>query len=163
MTDDLVAIAYPGANRAGKKHRVAVLRASDKVGRRIWWAGGRENRSGGQLVWYNLCDLRSYALGRLRMSEWQLHHPTVESLLPLIEDPAVHHSRWSWLQPGGAWHVHVEINCLRRDGRHDEAENMADAFDASLVLKKPRCFKPPKITDHGSHRIISQRAGNARV
>jgi hypothetical protein len=35
--DELVATAYPGTDEIEKKHRVAVIRAADKVAARLWW------------------------------------------------------------------------------------------------------------------------------
>ena len=81
-TDELVAAVYRGVNRIEKKHRVGVLRAADKVGKRLghwekwqcerWGLGGywnnRQNRSlvGRGAVYVNVLDVHSYAIGRLR-------------------------------------------------------------------------------------------------
>ncbi len=133
LTADLVRVAYPGVSRIEKKHRVAVLRAADKVAARVHWQGLRCSRPSGSIVYYNLCDVRSYAVGRLRQDFifWR-DYPNVEDLFVLIDDPGNRHGYWSLVQPGGAWHKHVEINCLARDGRVDEAEVMHKAWNEPL-------------------------------
>ena len=62
--EDLGPICYPGLNQVEKKHRVAIIRAADKVAARMWW--GRTYSSGVPCVYRNLCDLHSYALGEVR-------------------------------------------------------------------------------------------------
>jgi hypothetical protein len=59
--EDLGPICYPGLNQVEKKHRVAIIRAADKVAEHMWW--GRTYSSGVPCVYRNLCDLHSYALG----------------------------------------------------------------------------------------------------
>jgi hypothetical protein len=66
-TDELVKVVYRGVNRVEKKHRVAVLRAADKVAKRLHWAkwqcerggGGWHSLSGRGAVYVNLLDPRS--------------------------------------------------------------------------------------------------------
>jgi hypothetical protein len=57
--EELAAAAYPGLNRVEKKHRVAVLRAADKVAGRLGWHKYVCERPGGHIVYCNPVDLRS--------------------------------------------------------------------------------------------------------
>jgi hypothetical protein len=76
--DDLVSVAYQGINRVEKKHRVATIRAADKVAARIGWACRQAEMAGHPLVYYNLYDVRSYTIGtvvrhgHVRPNGWRL-------------------------------------------------------------------------------------------
>src|SRR5271163_1960986 len=65
-TTELGPIAYPGVNRLEKKHRVSIIRAADKVAKRIAWSARRTEAPAGEMVYYNLLHARSYRLGKLR-------------------------------------------------------------------------------------------------
>src|SRR3954470_16857744 len=65
-TEDLVACAYPGRNRVEKSHRVAVLRAAVPVAHRMWWRMQCAPVIGCAVVYFNLCDITSYATGQMR-------------------------------------------------------------------------------------------------
>jgi hypothetical protein len=76
-TDELVEAVYRGVNRIEKKHRVAVLRAADKVANRLHWQRWQCERwgiSGGVAgrgsIYVNMLDVHSYALGRLRVDNF---------------------------------------------------------------------------------------------
>jgi hypothetical protein len=137
----LTIIAYPGLNEPQKKHRVLIIRAADKVAARLWWKGEASERLGGQIVYYNLLDVRSYTLGKLQASF--LHNDLSDiALEALIEPPGEENryygssSRWEWMQPGGAWWMHVEINRARKAGDDVEADRLTGVLNAGIARKR---------------------------
>lgn len=133
---ELGAFAYPGLNRVEKRHRVAILRAADKVGRRLWWAGRTSERPGGAVIYFNLLNVRSYTLGHLRRDLVNGSAP-MEQLLDLMEppqfgDPWRSRNQWDRMQPGGAWWLHVEMNKAQKAGDLAEVERLRAELRASV-------------------------------
>lgn len=132
--DDLAALAYPGVNHIEKKHRVAVLRAgAAAAGACGWWYGWAE-RPGHPVVYCNPLDLRSYATWNMRRDfiEGALTAKQIEAAL---DDPKAWHSRWSLVQPGGAWWQHVEINKARAAGNDTRADTMVAELNTSIAAR----------------------------
>ena len=137
---DLGPISYSGLNRVEKRHRVAIIRAADKVASRLWWAKLISERPGGQVVYCNTLDVRSYALGRLRAG-FEFNDTPLDVIERMVEvpapgDPYAHRSRWHLVQPGGAWWQHVEIAKARKAGDDAEAERITADLHASIAEKK---------------------------
>jgi hypothetical protein len=66
-TEDLCERVYPGVNRVEKKHRVAVLRAANRlVKRRDNTDCMRCENLGGTRVYFNIDNALSYAMARLK-------------------------------------------------------------------------------------------------
>jgi hypothetical protein len=136
-TQELIPIAYPGRKAVEKKHRVAVLRAANKIARLLWWRGRRSERPGGEVVFSNLLDVRSYALGHLRRDFSHYSDPP-EKLNRLLDDPKVHCSHWHFIQqPDGAWWKHVEIYKAEKEGAADRAEQLKAELE-SMVARKAK-------------------------
>ena len=121
--EDLCAVAYPGVNRVEKKHRVAVLRAADKAAARVGWRGRRADRPGHAVIYFNLINVHSYALGKLRLDFLTGRYDLAE-LETRLSDPKAHGSRYDWIQPGGAWWRHVEIHKADLAGDGDASAAM---------------------------------------
>jgi len=124
----LCLVSYKGINEPAKRHRVAVLRAADRVAARLGWIKLTSERPGGHVVYANSFDVRSYALGRLRADHCNNDLSDVE-LLDLIAEPdegnrLAHRSIWAWVQPGGGWWQHVEIAKVRSGGAAAAADQM---------------------------------------
>ena len=132
--EELAVIAYPGLNRVERKHRVAVLRAAEKAAARCGWQGWRAERPGHPVIYRNPFDVRSYTVGRERC-DFVDGRDSVEVIERRLDDPSAHGSKWSWMQPGGAWWLHVEMAKARRDGRDDEAEALNATLQASVRRK----------------------------
>src|SRR6516225_8424146 len=131
-TDELVEAVYRGVNRIEKKRRVGVLRAADKVGKRLghwekwqcerWGLGGywnnRQNRSlvGRGAVYVNVLDVHSYAIGRLRTDHFHADKSVLEleAMLGPGGKEAGHNAR------GGVWWIHVEQAKVKRGIAVDE-------------------------------------------
>jgi hypothetical protein len=120
-TENVVAHVYPGRNRVEKSHRVAVLRAAEPVATRMWWGLKGAPVVGNVMVFYNLCDITSYATGLLRT--WFLTaHKTPDNIRRLLTDPTDRNSVVHRIAPGGDWWLHVQIRQALRDGRRADAE-----------------------------------------
>ena len=66
-TEDLCERVYSGVNRVEKKHRVAVLRAANKLVKRRDNIGClRGGNLGGTTVYFNIDNVMSYAMARLK-------------------------------------------------------------------------------------------------
>jgi hypothetical protein len=66
-TEDLCERVYPGVNRVEKKHRVAVLRAANKLVKRRDNTGCmRCENLGSTRVYFNIDNVMSYAMARLK-------------------------------------------------------------------------------------------------
>ena len=127
--EELVPVCYPGLNRPEKKHRVAILRAADRVASRMYWQRKCAERPGHPVIYRNLLDVRSYTLGKLRCDMvWGGRSLTV--IEQMVDDPEAYRSEWADMQPGGAWWRHVEINRAVHEGRE------ADAVAAQADLER---------------------------
>lgn len=126
---ELGSVTYPSLNRVEKRHRVAIIRAADRVASRLWWAKLISERPGGEIIYCNTLDVRSYALGRSR-ADFCFNNLPLEVIVRLIEapipgDPYAYRSRWDLVRPGGAWWRHVEIAKARKAGDFDEANRIS--------------------------------------
>jgi len=128
--DELVAITYPGTNRIEKKHRVAVIRAADKVAARLWWKKALSERFHHPLVYFNKLDVRSYAIMRLRAENRFLRDPSPAELAAGVDDPEGH---WAELiSEGGSWWLHVEVWRAEHAGQHERAKALQDEVDKQV-------------------------------
>jgi hypothetical protein len=108
-TDELVAAVYPGVNRIEKKHRVAVLRAADKVAKRLRWEKQQCERfgwggEGRGSIYFNKLDVHSYAIGRMRADF--VHAGESVSALETRIAPDGDHAEY--VAHGGSWWIHVQ-------------------------------------------------------
>ena len=70
-TEDLCERVYSGVNRVEKKHRVAVLRAANKLVKRRDNTGCRRCENlGGTRVYFNIDNVMSYAMARLKADQF---------------------------------------------------------------------------------------------
>lgn len=130
-TEELAAHVYPGINRVEKAHRVAILRAVEPVAIKLWWQMSWSDRPGHQMICYNLCDVMSYGMGRLRVDFITGGYPH-EDLQRFLTDPSAYRNEVDKIVPGGTWWTHVQINQAMREGREEEAEAMRCAWNAEV-------------------------------
>ncbi len=122
--EQLAEVVYPVA-KIEKRHRVPVIRAANKVADRMWWSWKHAEIPGGHLIYFNLCDVRSYAMAKEHHyyanrhdgRDWQNMHEWFDE--PEYQN---HNIRISDREPGGPWHDHVQLNCAERDGRELDPE-----------------------------------------
>jgi hypothetical protein len=141
--DELAAVAYPDINQVEKKHRVAVLRAAAAAAQTCGWWYGQAQQPGHSVIYGNPLDLRSYAIWNMRRDFLSGSRTTPEQLAKSLDDPTDWHSQWKYVQPGGAWWYHVEINRADRDGdelrasqMRAELKSMTDAMFGALAKKR---------------------------
>jgi hypothetical protein len=108
--DELVSIAYPGLNRPEKRHHVAILRGAHKVAARLGWHCWPSERPGHHMVFVNVCNVRSYAIGRLQI-DFRHYNDQLYKLERLLDDPEVHNSKW---------HLVHAARAAGDDGRADQ-------------------------------------------
>jgi hypothetical protein len=171
-TNELARVAYPPLDQVEKRHRVAVLRAADKVALRLHWEkwqcerfgwGNRyplsEQKSleGRGAVYVNPQDLWSYAQGRLRTDNYDGRLSEAKWDDMLGQGGSFH----KYVQPGGAWWIHVE----RR--KHEIAGSEPPPELQALIEKEERGFKAlmnaapfGKVTDNVAARRKHRRIAN---
>src|SRR4051812_25346877 len=106
-TEDLVRAVYPEAwPFVEKKHRVAATRAARLTFKWTGWSCWREERLGGQLIYFNRRSVISYALARMRTNSSN-NSRTDEALRNAVQGKPVKHSDQdvpARIRPGGSWH-----------------------------------------------------------
>jgi hypothetical protein len=126
----LATLAYPGANRIEKKHRVAILRAGENACRRpgsSWWRTGHIGTyiAGTPIVFYNECDIRSYSMARYFTKgflpyDWRTINAWFDRECQFERDSGDAYNIYSWnvtdMDPGGKFHDQVLLNIAARDG-----------------------------------------------
>lgn len=126
--DELVPIAYPGLSRPEKRHHVAILRGAHKVAARLGWHCWPSERPGHHMVFVNVCNVRSYAIGRLQI-DFRHYNDQLYKLERLLDDAEVHNSKWHLVQPGGLWWEYVQTftaeHAARAAGDDDRADQIA--------------------------------------
>lgn len=126
--DDLARIAYPGVNRAQKKHRVAILRAARRVCERIYWFAWRKCDRPGETIYFDPCEVRSYAYAKHLVSSSQ--HRTPAEFSAGLDDPTTKDGKA--ILPGGAWDAHVRINRLSRGGQTEAAAQLRQDWNGPI-------------------------------
>ena len=139
--EDLCERVYTGINWVEKKHRVSVLRALKRaVHDDVDWILWTSDTIGGAVVLVNMSNVESYGLARLK-SDWLHHYRS--------NDPRIHEERiWSekdllrclapggrdheYIQPGGAWHRHVQRHIAEQDGDQERLVRLSAEQDAAM-------------------------------
>jgi hypothetical protein len=115
---------YPGIDYIEKKHRVAIIRAAQSLGRR--WPDLGWNKSetlGGQKVYFNADSVMSFAMARLKGNNFENYN----NLDPRLQRGSTSEKelRASLLKggknhrfiiKGGAWRRHRDMWVAKRDG-----------------------------------------------
>jgi hypothetical protein len=120
--EDLFHITYPEAFKIERKHRVSINRAASNVCERTGWDKMRRDNRGGGLIYFDPCDVISYASARLKCSEYryQSQDKWVRRYNPVTDEQI-----FSQLEPGGkiydlvteggTWWRHTEMARAKRD------------------------------------------------
>ena len=69
--EDLFKHAYPDASQLERKHRVAIKRAASNACLKTGWTTWRRDNRGGGYIYYDPCDVISYASARLKGSDYR--------------------------------------------------------------------------------------------
>src|SRR6516162_3115214 len=110
--EELSLLAYPGIDRAEKKHRVTVLRTLDNVAKKIPLRRMTTLRPPWRLIVSNLLNVRSYAHARLREEYWSAER-SLEQIEHILSD---HEVQSELLEPGTRWWIEVEIEKAETEG-----------------------------------------------
>lgn len=135
-TDELCALAYPGVNRIEKKHRVAVIRAGERVCARMpAWAAWQSSEATGPLIWANRYSVPSYTLMRARKA---YPREPLDAQRRMLEHGGKFYRA---AQEGGPWWRQVQLMIAARDG--DRSERTAELEqqqqkDAKLLAEMMR-------------------------
>ncbi|CAH1653436.1 conserved hypothetical protein [Hyphomicrobiales bacterium] len=141
--EELARLVYPGIEQVEKKHRVAVLRAARKVAHRMHWGYWHSSRPSGPAVFGNKLNLQSYGFARVRAG-WRSPWDTMDDLRQRLIDPKAHGSRWEWIQPGGSWWLHVEMNKAKVAGDEAHFTDLHRQLNRLLVKEYIRAgLRPP--------------------
>lgn len=136
---DLFRYAYPEAEDLEKKHQVAIKRAAAKVCLKTGWKTWRRDTRGRGYVYYDPCDLISYATARLKADErnyqsqdwWirEFNPKTDEDILASLAEGGRHHKL---IVEGGTWWRFVQIAIAERDGDEDTFRKLKGEADAEF-------------------------------
>lgn len=93
-------------------------------------------------MFYNLLDLRSYAVARLR-ADFLYYNEPLPQIIARLEDPNDHHHKL--VQPGGSWWLHVEHKKAEHNGDVERAAKLSEEIEqvnakvrAVLGISKPK-------------------------
>ena len=117
--EELAALAYPEIHIVEKRHRVAVLRAADKVAARLGWTGIFSKTPGRPLIYANRANPRSIGVARLRSDEFYSLLPVLD-IERLFDEPDIDPHMYAQTQPGGIYYQHALIYQLETQGRFAE-------------------------------------------
>lgn len=124
--EDLFFLAYPDASTMERKHRIAIKRACANVCDRTGWKTWRKDSRGGGYIYYDPCDVISYASARIKGMEtrYQSHDPWIRRHNPM-RDANIYAQmteggrHYEDVVEGGTWWKHARMAQAKRDG--DEA------------------------------------------
>jgi hypothetical protein len=162
-TDELVRLIYR-VDKPKKAQRVAVLRAADKVIKRMpWWAKWKVERTfratmqGVGAIFVNLTDVRSYGLGRLRADFCHAKHTTTQLEAMLNDENAKYEGQL--IVRGGAWWLHVQKKRQELLG-----ETLDDETQARIEASKEewKQFEAATIAVFGGKPEEKERRSRAR-
>jgi hypothetical protein len=103
--EELAKLAYPTITDVQKKHRVAVLRAINKVAKQMLIWTFRTYTPPWRCIFTVGNNVRSYAHGLLRHSWWNAER-SLDEIEKILADPEIK----SVMEPGGFWWAVVEEN-----------------------------------------------------
>ena len=133
--EDLFYITYPEAESFERKHRVAIKRAATTICERTGWEAMRRYTRGQAYVYFDPCDLISYASARLKCQEYryQSQDRWIRRFNPVLDEEINSKlekggSYYDYICEGGAWWRHTKMAQAKRDGDtakylHLKAEN----------------------------------------
>jgi hypothetical protein len=120
--EDLFHITYPEAFKIERKHRVSINRAASNVCERTGWDKMRRDNRGGGLIYFDPCDVISYASARLKCSDYcyqsqdkwvRRYNPTTDEQIFSQLEPGGRN--YDLVTEGGTWWRHAEMARAKRD------------------------------------------------
>ena len=137
--EDLFHLAYPDAPTLERKHRGAIKRAASNVSAKTGWKTWRRSNRGGGYIYYDPCDLISYATARIKAHEgryqcedkWvrKFNPTTDEDVLASLAEGGRNHEL---IVEGGSWWRFVQIAIAKRDGDEATRQRLQAEADAKF-------------------------------
>jgi len=129
--EDLFHLAYPNESRMERKHRVAIKRACVNVCAKTGWDKLRRDTRGGGYIYYDPCDVISYALARLKqMDNLYGRRLTDEEIYPMLVEGG---KNYELVSEGGAWLRHTQMARAKRDGDEVTYQKLQAEQEASIA------------------------------
>lgn len=114
--EDLFSLAYPKAPSMERKHRVAIKRACANICARTGWKTRRKDSRGGGYIYYDPCDVISYASARVKgmtASEQLYRRISGADIYAQISEGGRY---YRYVVEGGTWWKHARMAQAKRDG-----------------------------------------------
>ena len=138
--EDLFNHAYPDASQLERKHRVAIKRAASNACFKTGWTTWRRDNRGGGYIYYDPCDVISYASARLKGSDYRyqsqdkwirrFNSTTDEEIISQLE---VGGKNYDLVVEGGTWWKHTRMAQAKRDGDDATYSQLKAENDAALA------------------------------
>ena len=121
--EDLFKYAYPDAAQLERKHRVAIKRAATNACLKTGWTTCRRDNRGGGYIYYDPCDVISYASARLKGRElrYQSQDKWIRRFNPTTDEEIsskleVGGENYALVVEGGTWWKYARMARAKRDG-----------------------------------------------
>lgn len=138
--EDLFYLAYPEAPSMERKHRVAIKRACANICARTGWKKWRKDSRGGGYIYYDPCDVISYASARVKGMEgryqsqdkWvRRHNPVTDAdISAQISEGGRYYED---VIEGGVWWKHARMAQAKRDGDETLYRRLDGEINADLA------------------------------
>ena len=138
--EDLFNHAYPDAPQLERKHRVAIKRAASNVCLKTGWTTLRRDNRGGGYIYYDPCDVISYASARLKGREYryQSQDKWIRRFNPMTDEEISSQleaggNNYDLIVEGGTWWKHSRMAQAKRDGDDATYSQLKAENDAALA------------------------------
>lgn len=138
--EDLFKCAYPDAVQFERKHRVAIKRAASNACLKTGWTTWRRDNRGGGYIYYDPCDVISYASARLKGSDYryQSQDKWIRRFNPMTDEEIfsqleVGGKNYDLVAEGGTWWKHSRMAQAKRDGDDATYSSLKAENDAALA------------------------------
>ena len=137
---DLFKHAYPDAAQLERKHRVAIKRAAYNSCLKTGWTTLRRDNRGGGYIYYDPCDVISYASARLKGREYRYQsqdkwirrfNPTTDE--EISSQLEVGGESYDLVVEGGTWWKHSRMAQAKQDGDDATYSHLKAENDAALA------------------------------
>ena len=138
--EDLFKHAYPDAAQLERKHRVAIKRAASNACLKTGWTTWRRDNRGGGYIYYDPCDVISYASARLKGTDYRYQsqdkwirrvNPTTDE--EIASQVEVGGKKYDLVVEGGTWWKHSRMAQAKRDGDDATYSQLKAENDAALA------------------------------
>lgn len=138
--EDLFKHAYPDAAQLERKHRVAIKRAASNACLKTGWTTLKRDNRGGGYIYYDPCDVISYASARLKGREYRYQsqdkwirrfNPTTDE--EISSQLEVGGESYDLVVEGDTWWKHSRMAQAKQDGDDATYSHLKAENDAALA------------------------------